>query len=106
MASGLPVVAVDASGTRDILEDDKQGFLVQNDASALAVGMTRLIENPGLISRFKSAALRKSYTYDNKRLARKMLKVYEQAIEDKKNEQYVTVEDRSVVLPVAEKVSA
>ena len=105
MASGLPVVAVDASGTRDILEDGKQGFLVQNDASDLASGITRLIENPGLTSRFKSAALRKSYTYDNKRLARKMLKVYEQAIEDKKNEQYVTVEDRSA-LPVAEKVSA
>ena len=36
MASGLPVVAVDASGTRDILEDGKQGFLVQNDANDLA----------------------------------------------------------------------
>lgn len=105
MASGLPVVAVDASGTRDILEDGKQGFLVQNDVSELASGITRLIENPSLAGRFKSAALRKSYAYDNKRLARKMLKVYEQAIEDKKKELYVTVEDRSA-LPVAEKVSA
>jgi len=105
MAAGLPVVAVDASGTRDILEDGKQGFLTENDASDLAAGIIRLIENPGLMGKFKTAALKKSQTYDNKRLARKMLKVYEQAIEDKKNEQYVTVEDRSA-LPIPEKVNA
>jgi hypothetical protein len=53
----------------------------------------------------KSAALRKSRSYDNKRLARKMLKVYEQAIRDKKEGQYVTVEDKAT--PVgAEQVAA
>jgi len=104
MAAGLPVVAVDASGTKDILTDGEQGFLVQNDTQDLANGIIKLIENPGLMSKFKSAALKTSRTYDNKRLARKMLKVYEQAILDKKAEQYVTVEDRSA-LPVGERVS-
>jgi glycosyltransferase involved in cell wall biosynthesis len=105
MASGLPVVAVDASGTKDILENGKQGFLTQNDAQDLANGIIKLVESPILMSRFRSAAVRKSHDYDSKRLARKMLKVYQQAMEDKKNEQYVTVTDPSV-LPVAEKVSA
>jgi glycosyltransferase involved in cell wall biosynthesis len=105
MASGLPVVAVDASGTKDILEDGKQGFLTQNDATDLANGIIRLVENSSLMSKFRSAALRKSYAFDQKRLARKMLKVYEQAIQDKKDEQYVRVEDPAMV-PIAEKVSA
>jgi 1,2-diacylglycerol 3-alpha-glucosyltransferase len=105
MAAGLPVVAVAGPGTQDIVEDSRQGFLVQNDAEALANGIVKLIESPMLMSRFKSAALRKSRSYDNRRLARKMLKVYEQAIEDKKAGQYVTVEDRTAMVN-AEQVAA
>jgi 1,2-diacylglycerol 3-alpha-glucosyltransferase len=105
MAAGLPVVAVDAAGTRDILEDGKQGFLTQNDPNDLANGILKLVENSNLMGKFKSAALRTSRTYDNNRLARKMLRVYEQAISDKKSEQYVTVEDPSAI-HVPEKVAA
>jgi 1,2-diacylglycerol 3-alpha-glucosyltransferase len=105
MAAGLPAVAVAASGTQDILEDGAQGFLVQNDPQDLANGIIKLVENPGLMSKFKSAALRKSRAYDNKRLARKMLKVYEQAIQDKKEEKYVTVEEKAA-LALTQKVSA
>lgn len=105
MAAGLPVVAVDASGTRDILEDGKQGLLTQNDANDLASGILRLVEDSSVLGKYKTAALRTSRSYDNTRLARKMLKVYEQAIIDKKNEQYVTVEDASAI-PVEEKAVA
>ncbi len=97
MAAGLPVVAVSASGTRDILENGKQGFMVENDAQDLANGIIRLVENPSFMSRFKSAALRKSRTFDHQRLAKRMLKVYEQAIQDKKEEKYVTVEDKAAL---------
>ena len=103
MAAGLPVVAVAASGTQDILDDGSQGFLTRNDAQDLANGIVKLVENSGLMGRFKSAALRKSRTFDNRRLARKMLKVYEQAIQDKKEEKYVTVEEKTA-LAVTQKV--
>jgi glycosyltransferase involved in cell wall biosynthesis len=103
MAAGLPVAAVSASGTRDILENGKQGFMVENDAQDLANSIIQLVESPSLMSRFKSAALRKSRTFDNQRLAQKMLKVYEQAIQDKKEEKYVTVEDKTAL--AAQKVS-
>jgi glycosyltransferase involved in cell wall biosynthesis len=106
MAAGLPVAAVDAIGTQDIVENGKQGFLTHNDPNDLASAMSKLIENPSLMSKFKSAALRTSRAYDNKHLARKMLKVYEQAIEDKKAEKYVTVEERSTTLALIEKVNA
>jgi glycosyltransferase involved in cell wall biosynthesis len=106
MAAGLPIAAVDAIGTQDIVEHGKQGLLTQNDANDLANAMIKLVENPSLMSKFKSAALRTSRGYEKKHLARKMLKVYEQAIEDKKAEKYVTVEEPSPALAVMEKVNA
>jgi hypothetical protein len=57
------------------------------------------------MSRFKFAALKVSRSFDNTRLARKMLKVYEQAIIDKKNERYVTVQEPTPI-PAAQKVEA
>jgi glycosyltransferase involved in cell wall biosynthesis len=106
MAAGLPIAAVDAIGTQDIVEHGKQGLLTQNDANDLANAMIKLVESPSLMSKFKSAALRTSRCYEKKHLARKMLKVYEQAIEDKKAEKYVTVEEPSPALAVMEKVNA
>jgi len=103
MAAGLPVVAVEASGTKDILEDGKQGFLTQNDPQGLANGLVKVLEDSSLVGKFKSAALRTSRAYDNHRLARKMLKVYEQAIQDKKEEKYVTVEEK-VQFPIVQRV--
>ncbi|MGB7875751.1 MAG: glycosyltransferase [Anaerolineales bacterium] len=93
MAAGLPVVAVDASGTRDIVEDGKQGFLVPNDADALAASISQLIESPKKMRIFSKNAQKKAKNFDAKNQAKKMVEVYEQAIQDKKDEQYVSIEE-------------
>ncbi len=93
MAAGLPVVAVDASGTRDIVEDGKQGFLVPNDVDALAASINRLIESPRKMRKFSSNAEKKAKTLAVKNQAKKMVEVYEQAIQDKRDEQYVSIEE-------------
>ena len=98
MAAGLPAVAVAGPGTSDIVEDGVQGFLVQNDPQDLAKKMVELVCNPDLMSLFTTAALKKSRAYDNKRLARKLLKTYEQAIQDKKDGQTVAVQDKSSLI--------
>ena len=105
MAAGLPVVAVAGPGTSDIVDDGEQGYLVQNDAQDLAKRMVDLICNPDAMSAFKTASLKKSRALDNKRLARKMLKVYERAIRDKKEGQSVTVQDKAALLE-AQQVAA
>lgn len=91
MAAGLPVVSVDGSGTRDIVEHGKQGFLVENDADALANGLNQLLSDPGQMKRFRHNALKKAKTFDVDLLSRQMISVYEQAIQDKKADQYVTL---------------
>src|SRR5687768_15148271 len=91
MAAGLPVVAVDGPGTRDIVEHGKQGFLVENDPNALAEGLNKLLDEPQRIKRLSNNALKKARTFDVNQLGKQLLGVYEQAIQAKKENQYVTL---------------
>jgi 1,2-diacylglycerol 3-alpha-glucosyltransferase len=93
MAAGLPVVAVDGSGTHDIVEHGKQGCLAENDPSALASAINELLSDPQQMKKFSVAALKKARTFDINRLGRQMVKVYEQAIQDKKEDRYVTLKE-------------
>jgi 1,2-diacylglycerol 3-alpha-glucosyltransferase len=100
LAAGLPVVAVDASGTRDILTDGEQGFLVPDDAEALAASINRLLESPDRLEKFRKNALGKAREYDQRDCARRLLEVYDQAVEDKKNGLTVTVDELKKNEPV------
>lgn len=92
MAAGLPIVAVNGSGTSDIVEDGKQGFLVPNNASALAKALDEVLNSPSLMKRFQRNAIRKSKTFDVEVQTKKLLDVYKQAIQDKAQERYVTIQ--------------
>jgi glycosyltransferase involved in cell wall biosynthesis len=94
MAAGLPVVAVDASGTCDIVDNGKDGFLVENDAGALAESINNLFDSPAQRRKFQKRALKKVKTFDVESCAKKLVDVYEQAIQDKTDERYVEVEGR------------
>jgi 1,2-diacylglycerol 3-alpha-glucosyltransferase len=96
MAAGLPIVAVDGSGTRDIVEHAKQGFLVENDADALAKGLHELLSDPQQMKRFSHNALKKAKAFDVDQLSKQMISVYEQAIQDKREELYVTLRAEEV----------
>jgi colanic acid/amylovoran biosynthesis glycosyltransferase len=53
MASGLPVVASDLSGIPELVEDNRNGFLVPpRDVAALAAAIGRLIKEPALRRQF------------------------------------------------------
>lgn len=92
MAAGLPVVAVDGPGTRDIVEHGKQGLLVENHPDALANGLSKLLSNPERIKRLSNSALKKARTFDINQLGKQLVGVYEQAIQDKQENQYVTLQ--------------
>jgi 1,2-diacylglycerol 3-alpha-glucosyltransferase len=93
MAAGLPVVAVDGSGTRDIVDNGEQGFLVRNDADELAASINRLLESPEMRQRFHIRALEKAKTFDVKNGARELVDVYKQATQDKADGQTVRIEE-------------
>jgi len=93
MAAGLPVVAVDASGTRDIVDDGKQGYLVTNDPDAFAQSLIRLLDSTENMKKFSANALKRAKTFDVKNCTRQLVDVYEQAIKDKRDEQYVSIQE-------------
>jgi len=101
MAAGLPVVSVDGSGTRDIVEHGKEGFLVENDADALAKGINELLSDSQQMKRFSHNALKKAKTFDVNQLSKQIINVYRQAIQDKKEERYVTLKAEESVEAVS-----
>jgi glycosyltransferase involved in cell wall biosynthesis len=93
MAAGLPVVVVDGSGSHDIVDNGKEGFLVENDPNALASAINQMLSNPEQMKQFSVKALKKARIFDANRLGKQMVKVYEQAIQDKKENRYVTLKE-------------
>jgi 1,2-diacylglycerol 3-alpha-glucosyltransferase len=89
LAAGLPVVAVNASGTRDVVEDNRTGILTDNSSEALASGIRQLLEDKSLYDRLRSEAVNGAAKFDILVQAQKLVEVYEQAIEDKKANRYV-----------------
>ena len=60
MAAGLPVIATDMGGNRDIVNDEAGcGALVRyDDPVSMSEAMKRLMEDPGLLARCREGALR------------------------------------------------
>ncbi len=92
MAAGLPIVAVDASGTSDVVTNGQEGLLTENDSQALAQGILRLLADEDLRHRFKETAVKTAQSLDLKLQAQKLVGVYEQAIENKAANRLVKVD--------------
>ena len=89
MAAGLPVAAVDASGTRDAFEDGKQGFLTPNESSALASKIEILVSEKELRNDMGKSARLKARDFDINFQASKLVSVYEVAAESARAGEYV-----------------
>ena len=84
MAAGLPVVAVDATGTRDAVQDGVEGRLAPNESAALTAALNELLADEPLRHKMAQAAVRKANEFDLQTLARRLVGVYEEAMAAKK----------------------
>jgi 1,2-diacylglycerol 3-alpha-glucosyltransferase len=84
LSAGLPVVAVDATGTKDVVEDGVVGLLTEDDPHALAGAIKRILDEPDLLARFKSNAMNVAAEYDILKQAKKLVDVYRIAQADQK----------------------
>jgi len=84
MAADLPVVAVEATGTSDVVESGRDGLLTENNANALAQAIARVIDHPDLMAQLREAAIQRAADFDMIRQAERLVAVYEQAAEDQK----------------------
>lgn len=79
MASGLPVVAVDASGTREAVGDDSS-ILTEHKAEALGEGIRRMLKREDL-SELSRAARKRAESFGLIPQGKAMVEVYQKAME-------------------------
>ena len=84
-AMGLPVVATDIRGCRQVVEHEVTGLLVPaRNAAALTDAVARLAADPGLRSAMGSAAVSKAKRdFDQRQVIATTLAVYEELLERK-----------------------
>ena len=65
MASGQPVVAVDAGALRELCQNEKNGFLcAQDDSPAIAQGLISVLKDPVLHKKYSEESLAIARTHD------------------------------------------
>jgi phosphatidylinositol alpha-mannosyltransferase len=81
MAAGVPIVASDIPGYRDVVEHGEQGLLVERqNPGAIADAVCRLLGNPELRANMRQAGQRKARAYDWPRIAAQVLGYYEEVL--------------------------
>jgi glycosyltransferase involved in cell wall biosynthesis len=82
MAAGLPAVALDASGVREVVRDNENGFLLaaNADEAAFAARLEELARDGRLRRRLSSGAKQTSEEYAAEISAQKALALYQQVL--------------------------
>lgn len=75
-AAGLPVVAVRANGTRDIITDQKNGILTPPTLTGLSAGTRQLLTRPALRHKLSRAAQANAQRYSTKASVDTLLDTY------------------------------
>ena len=81
MAMGLPVVALSAMGTRDILAPRRGCLTPEDDTSAFAAAMVRLLRDRALRDRLSHEARDYAREWADDRLAQKLAELYRRVVE-------------------------
>jgi 1,2-diacylglycerol 3-alpha-glucosyltransferase len=80
LAAGLPVVAIDAIGTKDNVENNRQGFLTSSDVNEIAEAIGKMVDLPALREQFSASALARASAFDVSVQTEKLLISYQKAI--------------------------
>ncbi|MGH9369530.1 MAG: glycosyltransferase family 4 protein [Thermoanaerobaculia bacterium] len=79
LASGLPVVALDVPGVRDLVTEEVEGFIAP-DVPGLAAALARLYEEESLRRAMAERARARSLDFTNRSFAEKAIPVYEEVL--------------------------
>jgi len=82
MYAGLPIVAVDAPGSKSLIVNDENGFLVEENEEEFSRAVLKIMNNEKLRNEFgASSKKRAEEKFTSNVCAEKMLKIYEETIE-------------------------
>lgn len=82
MAAHVPIVATDIPGYRAVARHDREALLVPpDDAVALAVALGRVLDDPMLAARLRTAGRARAEQHDWSAVAERMRQVYRRALD-------------------------
>jgi glycosyltransferase involved in cell wall biosynthesis len=77
MAAGIAVVAANAGGPAEVIDDGVTGLLFRpGDVAALSAALRRLVEDPGLVRRLGEAGRAKAGDYTPEAIAAQVMNLY------------------------------
>jgi glycosyltransferase involved in cell wall biosynthesis len=84
LAKGLAVVASDIGGFLDLVDVEKNGYLIHaQDQAAFATALRKLISNPQVLSRFRQASVEKSSQFDIQKVTDQYQSILQDAVKKK-----------------------
>ena len=83
MAAGLPIIANDVPGSKDLITNNKTGFLFKriNDTESYIKKIQLLVTNKQLVSKMRLNCIKESRKYDWEKVCSTYLNLYETIIE-------------------------
>lgn len=82
MAAGCPIVASDIEGFRAVLEDGKQGILVEpEDEEGLAAAILRVLRDPAMAAQMGESGRRRAQLFSWDSVARRVVAFYRELLE-------------------------
>jgi L-malate glycosyltransferase len=77
LATGLPLVATDTGGTKELVEDGENGFIIKmKDSDDIAEKIEKLFNDGGLRERMGAASRKKAETMSWEKAAKKYIEIY------------------------------
>ena len=81
LASGLPLVAVDAGAVNELCRHNQDGILCQpKDVNGIAKAIIKILKNPELRERYSKAGIELAKTHDLNRTLTRFEEIYKEAI--------------------------
>jgi len=91
LALGVPVVSTAVLGTKEVLANAAGALVVQEDVAEFAAAVTRVLTEPGLRARLKSAGREfVERQWSSREMARKLLALYEEVVRTKREDSTTT----------------
>ena len=84
MASGLPIIAINANGIKDAVIDGKNGILTSNNVNEFSQAVLRLVEQGELRKRISERAEKMANSFSSEKAAEKLINLYKKLIIQKK----------------------
>ncbi len=82
MAAGVPVMALDASGVREVVDDGRNGRLLEADASPerFAKVLVETVAAPDTLAEWIRRARQTAKAFSRERSAKELLRLYEKTV--------------------------